>query len=131
MGVPPLVFEEGTSWQSLGLKGDETVTVHGLGETLKPRQTLHAEIVSADGAKSGRPFGFSWPLAVWPRKTSSMGVGLSWISLDSLVRIETYQLVTRDGRSKVCLVALVPGPREAPAWGARSRGRARGQSLSI
>ena len=49
MGVLPLVFEEGTSWQTLGLKGDETVTIHGLGETLKPRQTLHAEIVSADG----------------------------------------------------------------------------------
>jgi len=26
------------------------VTIHGLGESLKPRQTLHAEIVSADGA---------------------------------------------------------------------------------
>ena len=45
MGVLPLVFEEGTSWQTLGLKGDETVTIHGLGESLKPRQTLHAEIV--------------------------------------------------------------------------------------
>ena len=32
MGVLPLVFEEGTSWGSLGLKGDETVTIHGLGE---------------------------------------------------------------------------------------------------
>jgi len=51
MGVLPLVFEEGTSWQTLGLKGDETVTILGLGETLKPRQTLHAEIVSADGVK--------------------------------------------------------------------------------
>ena len=51
MGVLPLVFEEGTSWQTLGLKGDETVTILGLGETLKPRQTLHAEIVSADGAR--------------------------------------------------------------------------------
>ena len=40
MGVLPLVFEEGTSWVSLGLKGDETVTIHGLGETLKPRQKL-------------------------------------------------------------------------------------------
>ena len=40
MGVLPLVFEEGTSWQTLGLKGDETVTIHGLGETLKPRQML-------------------------------------------------------------------------------------------
>ena len=50
MGVLPLVFEEGTSWVSLGLKGDETVTIHGLGETLKPRQTLHAEIKRADGS---------------------------------------------------------------------------------
>jgi aconitate hydratase len=49
MGVLPLVFEEGTSWQTLGLKGDETVTIHGLGETLKPRQTLHAQIRRADG----------------------------------------------------------------------------------
>ena len=40
MGVLPLVFEEGTSWQTLGLKGDETVTILGLGESLKPRQTL-------------------------------------------------------------------------------------------
>jgi aconitate hydratase len=47
--VLPLVFEEGTSWQTLGLKGDENVTIHGLGETLKPRQMLHAEIRRADG----------------------------------------------------------------------------------
>jgi aconitate hydratase len=49
MGVLPCVFEEGTSWASLGLKGDETVTIHGLGETLKPRQTLEAAITSAEG----------------------------------------------------------------------------------
>jgi aconitate hydratase len=55
MGVLPLVFEEGTSWQTLGLKGDESVTIHGLGETLKPRQTLHAEIVSTDGARRAVP----------------------------------------------------------------------------
>jgi aconitate hydratase len=48
MGVLPLVFEEGTSWQTLGLKGDETVTIHGLGDSLKPRQTLHARIRRAD-----------------------------------------------------------------------------------
>ena len=35
MGVLPLVFEEGTSWQTLGLKGDETVTIFGLGEILE------------------------------------------------------------------------------------------------
>src|SRR5690606_40098964 len=50
MGVMPLVFDEGTSWQSLGLKGDETVTIRGLHGDLKPRQKLTAEIVSADGA---------------------------------------------------------------------------------
>jgi aconitate hydratase len=30
MGVMPLVFEDGTTWLSLGLKGDETVTIAGL-----------------------------------------------------------------------------------------------------
>ena len=40
MGVLPLTFEEGTSWQSLGLKGDEQVTIRGLQGDLKPRQTL-------------------------------------------------------------------------------------------
>jgi aconitate hydratase len=50
MGVVPLCFEEGTSWQSLGLQGDETVTIRGLSGELKPRQRLVAEIVSHDGA---------------------------------------------------------------------------------
>ena len=50
MGVVPLTFEEGTSWQTLGLKGDETVTIHGLADGLRPRVTLEAEIASADGA---------------------------------------------------------------------------------
>src|SRR5215472_698674 len=50
MGVLPLTFEEGTSWQSIGLKGDEQVTIRGLQGDLKPRQKLTAEIVSGDGA---------------------------------------------------------------------------------
>ena len=49
MGVVPLVFEEGTSWQTLGLKGDEQVTIRGLHGDLKPHQRLYAEIVAADG----------------------------------------------------------------------------------
>jgi aconitate hydratase len=49
MGVMPLVFEEGTSWQSLGLKGDEQVTIRGLHGDLKPRQRLIAEIVTGNG----------------------------------------------------------------------------------
>ncbi|HEY7296462.1 MAG TPA: aconitate hydratase AcnA [Xanthobacteraceae bacterium] len=49
MGVLPLCFEEGTSWQTLGLKGDEQITIRGLHGELKPRQRLFAEIVAADG----------------------------------------------------------------------------------
>ena len=50
MGVVPLNFEEGTSWQSLGLKGDEKVSIRGLEGDLKPRQKLTAEITFADGS---------------------------------------------------------------------------------
>ncbi|MCB1521550.1 MAG: aconitate hydratase AcnA, partial [Hyphomicrobiaceae bacterium] len=50
MGIVPFVFEDGASWQSLGLKGDETVTIQGLG-SVKPRQKMTAEITSADGSK--------------------------------------------------------------------------------
>jgi aconitate hydratase len=50
MGVVPLVFfEEGTSWQTIGLKGDEQVTIRGLHGDLKPHQRLIAEIIAADG----------------------------------------------------------------------------------
>jgi aconitate hydratase len=49
MGVVPLVFEEGTSWQSLGLKGNELVTIRGLHGEIKPRQRMMAEIVMSDG----------------------------------------------------------------------------------
>jgi aconitate hydratase len=48
MGVLPLTFEEGTSWKTLGLKGDELVSIKGLTE-LTPRQKLEIEITSADG----------------------------------------------------------------------------------
>ena len=49
MGVLPLTFEEGTSWQTLELKGDETVTIEGLGDSLRPRQMLEIIITSDKG----------------------------------------------------------------------------------
>jgi aconitate hydratase len=49
MGVLPLTFEPGTSWKTIGLKGNEQVTIHGLGSTLKPRQTMEVEITFSDG----------------------------------------------------------------------------------
>jgi aconitate hydratase len=49
MGVLPLTFEPGTTWKTLGLKGNETVTIYGLGETLRPRQKMEAIINYMDG----------------------------------------------------------------------------------
>jgi aconitate hydratase len=49
MGILPLTFEDGTSWKTLGLKGDELVSIKGLTD-LAPRQKLEAEITYADGA---------------------------------------------------------------------------------
>ncbi|PSJ62074.1 aconitate hydratase AcnA [Pseudaminobacter soli (ex Li et al. 2025)] len=54
MGIVPFVFEEGTSWASLGLKGDETVTIEGL-ETIRPRQKMIAKVTFADGTVKDVP----------------------------------------------------------------------------
>jgi aconitate hydratase len=54
MGVLPLVFEPGTSWERLGIKGDEKVTIDGLGG-LKPLITLVAKITYADGSTRDVP----------------------------------------------------------------------------
>jgi aconitate hydratase len=48
MGIVPFVFEEGTSWQTLGLKGDEIVSIEGLAD-VRPRQKVEASITYADG----------------------------------------------------------------------------------
>ena len=49
MGVLPFTFEEGTSWQTIGLKGDETVAIAGL-TNVKPRQKMEAQITRPDGS---------------------------------------------------------------------------------
>jgi len=49
MGVLPLVFEEGTSWQSLGIRGSEKITIRGLTGEIKPHQRFIVEIVAQDG----------------------------------------------------------------------------------
>jgi aconitate hydratase len=54
MGILPLQFGEGTSWQTLGLKGDETVTIEGI-TTATPRQTMIVKITSADGSTKEVP----------------------------------------------------------------------------
>jgi aconitate hydratase len=48
MGVLPLVFEDGLSWQTCGLKGDETVTVPGLTQ-VRPRMKINIQVTGSDG----------------------------------------------------------------------------------
>jgi aconitate hydratase len=49
MGIVPFVFDEGTSWKSLGLTGAETVSIRGLA-AISPRQKMTIDIAMADGA---------------------------------------------------------------------------------
>ncbi|MEC9432581.1 MAG: aconitate hydratase AcnA [Pseudomonadota bacterium] len=49
MGVIPFEFTGGQTRKSLGLKGDETVTIRGLEGDLKPLSIVKAEITRADG----------------------------------------------------------------------------------
>ncbi len=51
MGVLPLLFTEGATRQSLGLTGDELVTIEGINADIKPRDLLTAHFVKADGTK--------------------------------------------------------------------------------
>jgi aconitate hydratase len=49
MGVAPLQFKDGDSWEKLGLDGSETVTITGL-EEISPRDEVTAVITFADGS---------------------------------------------------------------------------------
>jgi aconitate hydratase len=50
MGVLPLQFLGNDSWESLGIKGDETFAID-LGDTLRPQQDALLTITRADGSK--------------------------------------------------------------------------------
>jgi aconitate hydratase len=54
MGVVPFVLEDGSTWASLGLKGDEQVTIEGLA-TIKPRQKTVAKVTYGDGTVKDIP----------------------------------------------------------------------------
>ena len=50
MGVLPLEFNDGVTWESLGLKGDEQVTIEGINQ-IQPRQNVDVQITRADGSE--------------------------------------------------------------------------------
>ena len=49
MGVLPLEFAIGETWQSLGLTGEETITIAGLSNDLEPRSTIGVTATAPDG----------------------------------------------------------------------------------
>jgi aconitate hydratase len=55
MGVLPLEFLPGVSWQSLGLTGEETVDILGLDDTLAPRAQVTVRVTSPDGTARAFP----------------------------------------------------------------------------
>jgi aconitate hydratase len=70
MGVLPLQFQQGTNWQSLGLTGEETLTISGLSNDIQPGQTVTVHGIRADGST------FEFPVTV---------------RLDSMVEIDYYR----------------------------------------
>jgi len=50
MGALPLVFQEGDSWERLGLRGNETYHVSGV-ENMEPRKTLLVRATREDGSE--------------------------------------------------------------------------------
>jgi len=48
MGVLPLQFKDGQSWESLAMTGDEEVTIHKIG-AIEPRQDMTVTIKFANG----------------------------------------------------------------------------------
>jgi aconitate hydratase len=55
MGVLPLEFEPETTWQTLGLTGEELFDIPDLGENLRPRQKLQVVATSPQGRRQTFP----------------------------------------------------------------------------
>jgi aconitate hydratase len=55
MGVLPLEFTVGQSWESLGLTGEETYEILGLDDNLKPRSEVTVRAIDADGKTTEFP----------------------------------------------------------------------------
>ena len=49
MGVLPLEFPAGQTWQSLGLTGQESYDIPGLDDHLQPRSTIEVQATDAEG----------------------------------------------------------------------------------
>ena len=66
MGILPLEFEAGTSWESLLLTGEEMFDIPDLGDRLQPRQTITvvAKAPQAAGPAAGKKAEIRFPMTV-------------------------------------------------------------------
>ena len=55
MGVLPLEFADGATWQSLGLTGEESIDIPELSNELEPRSTITVTATSDDGSTTSFP----------------------------------------------------------------------------
>jgi aconitate hydratase len=55
MGVLPLEFADGATWQSLGLTGEETIEIPELSNELAPRSTITVHATATDGTTKSFP----------------------------------------------------------------------------
>lgn len=55
MGVLPLEFADGATWQSLGLTGEETIEIAELSNDLQPRSTITVTATATDGKVTSFP----------------------------------------------------------------------------
>ena len=83
-------------------------------------ESVRLLFVSVPGVDRGDPFGFSWLRGCFPPKDPSARVALSWVCLDSLVRIATFQRVARRYSGKL----------SSPRLSSRARRRSGGPVLA-
>jgi len=55
MGVLPLQFADGQTWESLGLSGEEVFDIEGLDESLQPRSSVTVKATAPDGSVNEFP----------------------------------------------------------------------------
>ncbi len=55
MGVLPLEFSDGATWQSLGLTGEETIDIPELSNDLQPRSTITVNATNVNGSTKSFP----------------------------------------------------------------------------
>ena len=103
MGVLPFVFAEDASWQSLGLKGDETVTIRGLTD-LQPRHRAVAEITAADAPGRKSP---CWRGLIRLRNSNTSGTAAFCITCCDIWRLKTA------GAARVHCELMCPRPARA------------------